>query len=218
VGVVVGIASLAPIRIIQGVLLLLWGTPEMESGHPLVKMLTDGTPSVFVMLVASFAAVVVAPVCEEISFRLLLQGWLEKWESVRLGIWAEGRLATESDTQNEPSPTIEMTNSEFRMTNVESAVDEEKSSIVNPQSSIDALPDRGYAGMPFGWFPIIVTSVFFGLAHFGYGPEPLPLFVLALMLGYVYQRTHRIVPCIVAHAIFNAFTMFALWRIVFHAT
>jgi membrane protease YdiL (CAAX protease family) len=70
-------------------------------------------------------------------------------------------------------------------------------------------------GMPFGWLPIIISSVLFGLAHLGYGPEPVPLFFLALILGYLYYRTHRIVPCIVAHAVFNAFTMIVLWRLVF---
>lgn len=218
IGGVVGIASLAPIRIIQGLLLTLWGAPEMESGHPLVKMLTDGPPSALVMLLASFTAVVVAPVCEEISFRLLLQGWLEKWEAVKLGIWAESTPGAEGDAVDDAATIAEMTNDECRTSNEANTDETERSSIIDPPSSIDAPPDRGYAGMPFGWFPIIATSVLFGLAHFGYGPEPLPLFVLALMLGYVYQRTHRIVPCIVAHAIFNAFTMFALWRIVFHAS
>lgn len=218
IGSVVGVAALAPIRLIQGMLLILWGSPEMESGHPLVKMLTDGKPSVIVMLVASFAAVVVAPICEEISFRLLLQGWLEKWEAVRLGIWAERNPKQEITNQDVAVPFAELTNDEIRLTDVDAAIEEKQSSIVNHQSSIDSPPALGYLGMPYGWFPIIVTSVLFGLAHFGYGPEPLPLFVLALMLGYTYQRTHRIVPSIVAHAIFNAFTMIALWRIVFHAS
>lgn len=218
IGAVVGVASLAPIRIIQGVLLMLWGAPEIESGHPLVKMLTDGKPSVVLMLLASFAAVVVAPVCEEISFRLLLQGWLEKWEAVRMGVWVECTPGQDFTDQNEVAPIAEMTNDEIRITNDGSSQDITASSFVIRHSSLESPPALGYLGMPFGWFPIIVTSVLFGLAHFGYGPEPLPLFVLALMLGYVYQRTHRIVPSIVAHAIFNAFTMIALWRIVFHAS
>ena len=53
----------------------------------------------------------------------------------------------------------------------------------------------------------------FGLAHVGYGPDPIPLFLLALVLGYTYQRTHRIVPSIVTHALFNGMSLFALWRI-----
>lgn len=221
IGSVVGVAALAPIRLIQGMLLMLWGAPEMESGHPLVKLLTDGKPSVILMLLASFAAVVVAPICEEISFRLLLQGWLEKWETVRLGIWSDATPGATVETQEADVSLDGTSNDECRMTNdgvVINAANEEQSSIINHQSSIDIPPALGFLGMPYGWFPIIVTSVLFGLAHFGYGPEPLPLFVLALMLGYAYQRTHRIVPSIVAHAIFNAFTMIALWRIVFHAS
>jgi hypothetical protein len=62
--------------------------------------------------------------------------------------------------------------------------------------------------------PILVSSLLFGLAHAGYGPEPVPLFLFAIFLGYVFQRTNRILPCIVAHALFNSVTMVALWRIV----
>ena len=77
-------------------------------------------------------------------------------------------------------------------------------------------PARGVAGLPYGWLPIIISAAAFGIAHFGYGPEPVPLFFLGLVLGFVYQRTHRIVPCIVAHSLFNLFTMVVLWRMVFY--
>ena len=82
---------------------------------------------------------------------------------------------------------------------------------VTPSST----PRSGIAGLPYGWFPIVVSSVAFGLAHFGYGPEPVPLFFLALVLGFVYQRTHRIVPSIVTHALFNLFNMVILWRLMY---
>jgi membrane protease YdiL (CAAX protease family) len=36
------------------------------------------------------------------------------------------------------------------------------------------------------------------------------------VLGFLYQRTHRIIPGIVAHALFNLFTMIILWRMVYH--
>ena len=70
---------------------------------------------------------------------------------------------------------------------------------------------RGVAGLPHGWFPILISAALFGAAHYGYGPEPVPIFLLAIILGYVYQRTHRIIPCIVAHSLFNALTMITLW-------
>jgi membrane protease YdiL (CAAX protease family) len=54
----------------------------------------------------------------------------------------------------------------------------------------------------------------FSLAHFGFGPDPVALFVLALILGFLYQRTHRIVPCIVVHALFNALNLLILWLVL----
>ena len=80
--------------------------------------------------------------------------------------------------------------------------------------SFGSPPSRGLTGLPYGWLPILISSLLFALAHFGYGPEPVPLFALALILGYVYQRTHRIIPGIVAHALFNLVTVATLWRMV----
>jgi membrane protease YdiL (CAAX protease family) len=82
-------------------------------------------------------------------------------------------------------------------------------------SSPSELPTRGFAGLPFGWFPILISSLLFAAAHFGHGVDPFAIFVLAMILGYVYQRTHRIVPCIVTHMLFNAFAMLVLWQLIF---
>ena len=38
-------------------------------------------------------------------------------------------------------------------------------------------------------------------------PDPAPIFLLALVLGYLYFRTHRIVAPIAAHMANNATTM-----------
>lgn len=192
VGCVAGIAALLPTRIIQGVLLYWMGKPETESGHQLIKVLMVNAPSVGTMLLATMATVVVAPICEEIVFRLLLQGWLEKWETERVFASAPVSQVTdeasllESDAPRDPRNT-----------------------------TIDYPLPTKFRGWPYGWLPILASSLLFALAHFGYGPEPVPLFFLALVLGYLYQRTHRIVPCIVAHAVFNLFTMVVLWRLVF---
>jgi membrane protease YdiL (CAAX protease family) len=52
--------------------------------------------------------------------------------------------------------------------------------------------------------PVGVSSLLFALVHLGHGPDPIPLFVLALILGYLYQQTHRLWPCIVLHMCLNA--------------
>ena len=50
----------------------------------------------------------------------------------------------------------------------------------------------------------------FALAHWSHGLDPIPLFLLAIGLGYLYQRTHRIVPCIVLHFLLNLCSLVAL--------
>lgn len=67
-----------------------------------------------------------------------------------------------------------------------------------------------YAPTRTQWLPITVSGTLFGLAHWGHGVSPLPLVLLGFILGYAYQRTHRIVPCITCHLMFNGFTFILL--------
>jgi membrane protease YdiL (CAAX protease family) len=62
-----------------------------------------------------------------------------------------------------------------------------------------------------GRWAIAGSSALFALAHVGHGFDPIPLFVLALILGYVYRQTHRVAPCVVLHMLFNGFTLLVLW-------
>lgn len=221
VGLVASLVALAPVHVIQLLLVLVeyWMNMGEKSGHPLVKMVTEGEPDLVVMLLAAFAAVVVAPICEEVGFRLLFQGWLEKWEDKRLG-WRTVSLPNADPDNGIPAlDATQIVSDELQGKNLD-VVGGTNSSIameqpIAPPPPSDP-PQRGVAELPYGWLPILVSSLLFGLAHLGYGPEPVPLFFLGLVLGYVYQRTHRIVPCIVAHAVFNLFTMVVLWRMVYY--
>ena len=51
------------------------------------------------------------------------------------------------------------------------------------------------------------SALIFAVLHLSHGPDWVPLFVLALGLGYVYRQTHRILPCIVVHFLLNACSM-----------
>lgn len=187
IGVIAWLAALAPVYGTQLALVLIFGQPE---GHPLINML-QSEASLVLFVTAFLAAVVVAPLCEEVLFRLLLQGWLEKWEDNQLA-WRTPLL-----------PPIELIDETGDVAHTKELADVEPSP-----------PAFGLLGLPFGWLPIVLSSLLFALAHFGYGPDPIPLFLLALILGYVYQRTHRIVPSMVTHALFNSMSLFALWRMV----
>ena len=198
----------APVLMLQEALMHLF-FPNQMSGHPLIKMLREAPPAPIVFFLSGVFAVVVAPICEEITFRLLLQGWLERWEDEQLG-WR--RKATSE-------PPIEQVASAHDDGTVapDQPIHTDTSPIVADDLSFESEPPRrGIAGLPYGWFPIMISATAFGLAHFGYGPEPVPLFLLALVLGYLYQRTHRIIPGIVAHALFNLFSMIILWRMLYH--
>lgn len=67
------------------------------------------------------------------------------------------------------------------------------------------------AAVPGGWSPILISGTLFALAHLGQGVAPASLLPLGVALGYLYQRTHRVVPVMVCHALFNAFFLLMLW-------
>jgi len=64
--------------------------------------------------------------------------------------------------------------------------------------------------IPLGLVPILISSSTFAALHAGYGPDPIPIFILALGLGYVYSRTHRIWPGLVLHMSLNGSSTVAL--------
>jgi hypothetical protein len=171
---------------------------------------------VLLFVLATTVAVVVAPVSEEVFFRLLFQGWLEKWETWRV---TQHAISPES-TRSLDEESVAIANAGFQMTDdgCGTAIDPEaaaNSSCDMRHSSFPSLPLRGLAGLPFGWIAIFLSSLLFAIAHIGHGLDPIPIFFLALILGYVYQRTHRIVPCIVAHMLFNSLAMLVLWQLIF---
>jgi membrane protease YdiL (CAAX protease family) len=199
IGVLAWLASLLPVYGTQLVLVTLFGHAE---GHPLIQMIEQhGSPMLFVLAFA--AAVVVAPLCEELMFRLVLQGWLEKWEDRELGWRSAIGAPIELVEVVAPEPTA----------GADASVVETRM-LAEELESLSPPPMTGVGGLPYGWFPIGLSSILFALAHVGWGPDPVALFLLALILGYVYQRTHRIVPSIVTHALFNGMALFALWRVM----
>ena len=52
--------------------------------------------------------------------------------------------------------------------------------------------------------PILLSSVAFSAAHFNHGGGWVAIFVLAIGLGILYHKTHRLLPCILLHMALNA--------------
>ena len=67
----------------------------------------------------------------------------------------------------------------------------------------DSQGESMEAWNPTKRWPILVSSLVFALLHLGQGGAPIPLFFLAVGLGFLYQRTGRLTPCIVVHMLLN---------------
>ncbi|MEQ8836365.1 MAG: CPBP family glutamic-type intramembrane protease, partial [Lacipirellulaceae bacterium] len=155
---------------------------DSETVHPFIDQIVRGKEySLFAA--AAFAAVVQAPVFEETVFRLVLQGWLEKQEALI--------LSATSQTDHASAESIEPLEHENENT---------------PERSPRLVP-----WLPRGSISIVISALLFGFAHIGQGVAPVALVLLGFVLGYLYQRTHRIVSCMVLHALFNGFTMLIIW-------
>jgi hypothetical protein len=74
------------------------------------------------------------------------------------------------------------------------------------------LQAEGTAALrPVQFRPIVISSFCFAAVHFPHGVAPIPLFFFALALGYLYQRTHRLLAPVVLHMCLNACSMLFLW-------
>ena len=189
----VAFAMLAPFLYTIQLILVQW----YPSKHPLVEAF-QANPTLSFYLVCVFSAAFVAPIVEEFICRMLLQGWLEGFlggNSVRSNLFSppevmvpegETREAATSNPYTLPSKASESDCADESTTH--------DSSVVAPN-------------VLGGIVPIMVSSLVFAGLHWSHGPDPIPLFILALGLGYLYQRTHRILPCVVLHFLVNAFSL-----------
>lgn len=211
-------ASLLPVYAVQAAAIGLLGIPP---GHPLLDQMAK-TPDPTVFVAAMVAAVTAAPLFEELVFRLLLQGGLERAEDERIG-WTHSlpspkgarllaELRAEAGEQQPPgddgAPSEESDDIGPRLAPGSELYEDP----VEPEEMPLRVPGEPgvLPGLAHGWAPILASSLVFALAHLGSGPSPIPLFVFAMFLGYVYQRTHRIVPAIVAHVVFNLISVTVL--------
>ena len=64
--------------------------------------------------------------------------------------------------------------------------------------------------LPSRWLAIVAASVVFGAIHYGQPHAVAALVVLAVLIGYVYERTGSLLPPILIHAAFNLKTL--LWE------
>lgn len=68
------------------------------------------------------------------------------------------------------------------------------------------LRRRGNTVLHSPAFANAATAALFSLCHFALDPSAISVLTVipALAIGWVYQRTRRVAPCVFAHASFNA--------------
>jgi membrane protease YdiL (CAAX protease family) len=176
------IAGVAAIAIMPPVYLLnAWLISIEPTQHPLIRALAEGD-SPLLRLGTVISAGLFAPVFEELFFRSVLQGWLERV------LLHRHETPAEADVDAEIVPD-DANGGEYAV--VSSA--------------------------PHGWWlPIVISSAVFAAAHLDFSKPRLdfiPLFFFACVLGYLYQRTHRILPSILLHMALNLSSLAMLFAV-----
>lgn len=229
---------------VVGVTVLLADSPPVPVGastttdHPLTQLLLQGRESGRILLVAFLCGVLIAPVTEELLFRLLLQGWLLKVFS--------GKVFDDRRTGNgflSASASIGVTSILFAVLHAGARANYTADylyyamlglGIANLMTTLFAvgylivirsvsLRDLGLKrasfqmdfGLPVILFMLVVPVILSVHAWINrFYPDtvtdPIPLFLFSLALGSLIYKTGRLVPCILLHALLNGFSFIIL--------
>ena len=180
-GVVVFTMLVPIVLLIQFLLSLL-----VKYDHPVLSVLTEN-PS-FVSIFGCWAATVLAaPFVEEFLFRGVFQHWLErlsvsKFTDDQILVGGSSLLAGNAFDN---SPTLGA-----------------KGEAIGAKDEVDTVQPK------FAYWPILVSSSCFALVHWGHGLAPIPLFVLAIGLGYLFRQTGSLIACVTVHFLLNFYSMF----------
>lgn len=180
------------------------GPPEQ---HPLLKSL-QGQPSPLDWVAVFVAAVVVAPLYEELLFRGVLQPWLARR---RWGGYA-AMVGAFCLALNAGIPKIEQA---FSSGNESRRWEELFTGLAPVLFVLAMIPGYRLADRIIGrWLPypgagrtIYGVALLFAAAHSSVWPSPIPLFVLGLGLGCLAYRTQSLTGSIVVHTLFNGMTV-----------
>lgn len=212
---------------------------DVETSHAIVQLFRGGNPWMILLCVVS--AVVLAPIVEEFLFRVLLQGWLERVDRRlrpmlpdlrRFVPWGLAPVVLSSALFamvhfRVAEPPMNTRYLMFMMVG---------NGLVGISTVVFAIllmrlkcgataSDLGFVGKEFLQdvglglvaaagvvFPVfILQAVLTTVLPKWVAADPLPLFCFAVVLGFLYCRTHRVVASMVLHMSLNAASLVALW-------
>jgi membrane protease YdiL (CAAX protease family) len=206
---------------------------SVDKSHVVQRVLSEEGPTAWPIVLGVMMAIVVAPITEELVFRLLLQGWLESVERRmrRQMPWlrriVRGLLP------------VAMVAVLFAVVHLRPTGPRRDLFTIVAQLQLVAVTSLTIVALLVCWLKYAAGAT---LADFGIVPsklagdvrlgllaflavtppiyaiffaanrllpedsvaDPIPMLFFGLVLGVLYFRTHRIVPSIVTHAAFNA--------------
>ncbi len=176
-------------------------THKLPPVHPALKALaTDHSPISLGLLV--LMVVIIAPISEELFFRGLIQSWLSQ-KFMIIGsnkMTTAGNPAPTPDTPWVPPSMINNPNDENPCADITATI---------PAAAPPPPPQwPQFPWLPRNrWIAILITAGVFAGVHYvvtpGYDEYFPVLFLLAVALGYMYERTGNIWTDITMHACFN---------------
>lgn len=207
-------------------------SPEM---HPLERVLVD-RPNALAWVLCTLSAVVVAPLAEEFFFRLLMQGWIEsqlnQWKGLPLDTPCRVALAVSSlsfallhfrTTAAVQPPTHALlvamaVDAAVKVSAVAAGIVWLKivcratwTDLGFPAQLLRADVPRAVVAVAAIFVPVYAVHLAVSsLAPEGLALDPIPLFFFAWVLGFLYQRTHRLWAPILCHALFNGIPLVML--------
>lgn len=213
-GVVVFVMLFPVVVLIQWLLSML-----VKYEHPILSMLAEN-PSFVSIFGCWAAAVLTAPFLEEFLFRGVFQNWLERLSVSKLSnnqLFVGGPNVADLNSNQthaieaDNSPDTEMVVAELVTPAQDIAVSDTEN--INPYQSpqnpaIYPTNDPDRAQQKSAYWPIFASALCFALVHLGQGLAPIPLFILAVGLGYLFRQTGSLIACITVHFLLNFYSMF----------
>jgi membrane protease YdiL (CAAX protease family) len=177
--------------------------------HP-IELWIRSNPSPATMVFTVVSAVIIGPIFEEFLFRGLLLGWLGrvamKGRVKPPAPGAGSELVGELDDER-PEASVDP-GAEF--------VSEWRGDEGDPAITVLEEPPEPPRDLGFRLFVAnVAVSLLFAGMHVAVWPSPIPLFVLSLGLGVLYQRTGSLIAPITLHATFNGITMLLMFLSIY---
>jgi len=217
------------------------GATKPTSEHPVIQLLYHAD-NAKILLLAFFVVAIAAPLWEEFLFRLMLLGWLAKLERrLRRRVRARwpyglGALLVTSvlfammhfRADGKPMDVGKLV-AALQVTGIANCASLAISVVFLRARHQVSCAQLGFSSMRFGYDLRVAAVGFFAIAipllflqyslklllPSGFAPDPIPLFVLAIVFGYLYLRTGRITSCVLLHIALNTFSLLSALAFIY---